>query len=99
MSGGWLLALVVLTVVSRAAGIRVSPGGNSAVALVYPDSAPQAAQTARLPDQLRSHVVPTAEDGRGRGRSADGMTPVPPRPRDRGQPPAPGRTARSAAGD
>ncbi len=56
--------------------LRVSPSGNAAVALVYPDSAPQAAQTARLLGQLRSHVVPAAEDGRDLNVLIGGATPA-----------------------
>jgi putative drug exporter of the RND superfamily len=59
----------VLAAASREPGIvaatppRVSPAGTATVALLYPSTAPQAAQTAKLVDDLRSRVVPTAEAG------------------------------------
>jgi RND superfamily putative drug exporter len=43
--------------------VQVSPTGTAAVALLYPSSAPQAAQTTTLLDHLRSRVVPGAEAG------------------------------------
>jgi RND superfamily putative drug exporter len=42
---------------------KVSPSGNAAVAVLYPSSAPQAAQTATLLGHLRTQVVPAAEAG------------------------------------
>ena len=44
---------------------KVSPSGNAAVAVLYPSSAPQAAQTATLLGHLRTQVVPAAEAGSG----------------------------------
>ena len=44
---------------------RVSPTGNAAVALVYPSTAPQAAQTSTLLHTLRQKVIPSAEAGSG----------------------------------
>jgi RND superfamily putative drug exporter len=44
---------------------RVSPSGNAAVALVYPSTAPQAAQTSTLLHTLRQKVIPPAEAGGG----------------------------------
>jgi putative drug exporter of the RND superfamily len=44
---------------------QVSPAGTAAIAMLYPSSAPQAAQTARLLAHLRGQVVPEAEDGSG----------------------------------
>ena len=42
---------------------RVSPSGNAAVVLVYPSTAPQAAQTSALLHTLRTDVIPKAEAG------------------------------------
>jgi RND superfamily putative drug exporter len=42
---------------------RVSPKGTAAVALVYPATAPQAAQTSTLLHTLRDDVIPAAEVG------------------------------------
>ena len=44
---------------------RVSPSGKAAVALVYPATSPQAAQTSSLLHLLRHHVIPPAEAGTG----------------------------------
>ena len=44
---------------------EVSPAGTAAVAILYPSTAPQAAQTTTLLDQLRNQVVPAAEAGSG----------------------------------
>jgi putative drug exporter of the RND superfamily len=44
---------------------QVSPAGTAAVAVLYPSTAPQSAQTAKLLGQLRNQVVPTAEAGSG----------------------------------
>jgi RND superfamily putative drug exporter len=44
---------------------RVSPTGKAAVALLYPTSAPQAAQTSSLLHRLRRTVIPDAEAGSG----------------------------------
>jgi putative drug exporter of the RND superfamily len=44
---------------------QVSPAGSAAVAVVYPSTAPQAAQTTTLLNQLRTQVVPSAEAGSG----------------------------------
>jgi RND superfamily putative drug exporter len=72
----------VLEAASRQAGVvaatppRVSPAGSAAVALLYPNSAPQAAQTAKLLDQLRSRVVPAAEAGSGLHVLIGGATPT-----------------------
>jgi RND superfamily putative drug exporter len=44
---------------------KVSPSGHAAVAVLYPTSAPQAAQTAALLGHLRTQVVPAAEAGSG----------------------------------
>ena len=43
----------------------VSPAGTATVALLYPSTAPQTAQTARLLGGLRSQVVPAATAGSG----------------------------------
>jgi RND superfamily putative drug exporter len=43
----------------------VSPSGNAAVVLVYPSTAPQAAQTSALLHTLREKVIPPAEAGGG----------------------------------
>ncbi len=59
----------VLAAASREPGVaaatpaRVSPAGTAAVALLYPSTAPQTARTAKLVDDLRGRVVPTAEAG------------------------------------
>jgi RND superfamily putative drug exporter len=42
---------------------RVSPSGKAAVVLVYPSTAPQAAQTSALLHTLRTEVIPAAEAG------------------------------------
>jgi putative drug exporter of the RND superfamily len=55
---------------------QVSPAGTAAVAVLYPSTAPQAAQTARLLDQLRSQVVPEAEAGSGLNVLIGGATPI-----------------------
>ncbi len=61
----------VVKVASRQPGIvtatppQVSPAGTAAVAVLYPSTAPQAAQTAKLLDQLRNQVLPAAEAGSG----------------------------------
>jgi putative drug exporter of the RND superfamily len=44
---------------------RVSPTGKAAVALLYPSTSPQAAQTSSLLHRLRRHVIPPAEAGSG----------------------------------
>jgi putative drug exporter of the RND superfamily len=44
---------------------RVSPSGKAAVVLVYPSTAPQAAQTSDLLHTLRTDVIPAAEAGSG----------------------------------
>jgi len=46
------------------------------VALVYPSTAPQAAQTTTLLDQLRNRVVPAAEAGSGLHVLIGGVTPT-----------------------
>jgi putative drug exporter of the RND superfamily len=48
-----------------ATAAQVSPADSAAVSLLYPSTAPQAAQTADLLAHLRSQVVPTAEAGTG----------------------------------
>jgi putative drug exporter of the RND superfamily len=61
----------IVAAASRQPGIvaatppQVSPAGTAAVAVLYPGTAPQAAQTATLLGQLRDHVVPGAEVGSG----------------------------------
>jgi putative drug exporter of the RND superfamily len=49
--------------IMTATSTQVSPAGNAAVALLYPSTGPQTAQTARQLDQLRNQVVPAAEAG------------------------------------
>jgi RND superfamily putative drug exporter len=44
---------------------QVSPTGKAAIAILYPDSAPQAAETSSLLHLLRNHVIPGAEAGTG----------------------------------
>jgi RND superfamily putative drug exporter len=44
---------------------RVSPSGKAAVAILYPGTAPQAAQTSSLLHTLRNHVIPASEAGSG----------------------------------
>jgi RND superfamily putative drug exporter len=44
---------------------RVSPTGRAAIAVLYPDTAPQAAETSSLLHDLRNHVIPAAEAGTG----------------------------------
>jgi RND superfamily putative drug exporter len=72
----------VVDAASRQPGIvaatpaRLSPGGTAAVALLYPGSAPQAAQTATVLGQLRDHVVPAAEAGSGLHVLIGGVTPT-----------------------
>ncbi|HTW09487.1 MAG TPA: MMPL family transporter, partial [Acidimicrobiales bacterium] len=53
---------------------QLSPGGTAAVALVYPSTAPQAPQTAKLLDRLRRQVVPTAEATSGLDVLIGGVT-------------------------
>ncbi len=53
---------------------RVSPAGTAAVALLYPSTAPQAAQTMKLLDHLRSRVVPAADAGSGLDVLIGGVT-------------------------
>ena len=55
---------------------QVSPAGTAAVALLYPGTAPQAAQTANLLGQLRTRVVPAAEAGSGLHVLIGGVTPT-----------------------
>jgi putative drug exporter of the RND superfamily len=61
----------VVNAASRQPGVvavtspKVSPSGNAAVAVLYPSSAPQAAQTATLLGHLRTQVVPAAEADSG----------------------------------
>jgi RND superfamily putative drug exporter len=43
----------------------VSPSGKAAVAILYPATAPQAAETSSLLHELRNHIVPTTEAGSG----------------------------------
>jgi putative drug exporter of the RND superfamily len=70
----------VLAAASRQPGIvaatppRVNPAGTAAVALLYPSTAPQAAQTTNLLDRLRSRVVPTAQAGSGLDVLIGGVT-------------------------
>lgn len=44
---------------------RFSPNGRAALAVLYPASGPQAAQTSSLLHRLRSRVIPAAEAGTG----------------------------------
>jgi putative drug exporter of the RND superfamily len=55
---------------------KVSPAGTAAVAVLYPGTAPQAAQTAKLLGRLRSQVVPAAEAGTGLHVLIGGATPT-----------------------
>jgi RND superfamily putative drug exporter len=72
----------VVEAASRQPGIvtatppQLSPAGSAAVALVYPSTAPQAAQTTTLLDQLRNRVVPAAEAGSGLHVLIGGVTPT-----------------------
>ena len=72
----------VVQAASRQPGIvaatppQVSPGGTAAVALLYPGTAPQAAQTATVLGQLRGQVVPGAEAGSGLHVLIGGVTPA-----------------------
>lgn len=45
--------------------VAVSPDSKAATAVLYPATAPQAAQTSSLLYQLRDHVIPRAEAGTG----------------------------------
>ncbi|HEX4061354.1 MAG TPA: MMPL family transporter [Streptosporangiaceae bacterium] len=54
----------------------VSPSGSAAVAVVYPSTAPQATQTAKLLDTLRTQVVPGAETGSSLRVLIGGVTPT-----------------------
>jgi len=72
----------VVEAASRQVGVvaatppRVSPAGTAAVALLYPSTAPTAAQTAGLLGQLRNQVVPAAEAGSGLHVLIGGVTPI-----------------------
>ena len=72
----------VVEAASRQPGIvtvtpaQVSPAGTAAVALLYPSTAPQAAQTTALLDNLRNRVVPAAEAGSGLRVLIGGVTPT-----------------------
>jgi putative drug exporter of the RND superfamily len=55
---------------------QVSPAGTAAVAVLYPATGPQAAQTAALLGQLRDHAVPRAEAGSGLNVLIGGVTPT-----------------------
>jgi putative drug exporter of the RND superfamily len=72
----------VVEAASRQPGIvaatpaQVSPAGTAAVALLYPGTAPQAAQTAKVLGQLRDQVVPAAEAGSGLHVLIGGVTPT-----------------------
>jgi RND superfamily putative drug exporter len=72
----------VVEAASRQPGIvtvtpaQVSPAGTAAVALLYPSTAPQAAQTTVLLDQLRNRVVPAAEAGSDLHVLIGGVTPT-----------------------
>jgi putative drug exporter of the RND superfamily len=55
---------------------QMSPAGTAEVALLYPSTAPQAAQTADVLGQLRDRVVPTAEAGSGLNVLIGGVTPT-----------------------
>ena len=72
----------VVEAASRQPGIvtatppQLSPAGSAAVAVVYPSTAPQAAQTTTLLDQLRNRVVPAAEAGSGLHVLIGGVTPT-----------------------
>jgi RND superfamily putative drug exporter len=44
---------------------RVAPNGKAAIALLYPSTSPQAAQTSTLLHRLRDTVIPRAESGTG----------------------------------
>ena len=54
---------------------QVSPAGTAAVAVLYPATAPQAAQTATLLGHLRSQTVPQAEAGTSLNVLIGGVTP------------------------
>jgi putative drug exporter of the RND superfamily len=54
--------------------VQVSPGGTAAVAVLYPATGPQSAQTATALEQLRSQVVPAAEAGSGLNVLIGGVT-------------------------
>jgi len=72
----------VVDAASRQPGIaaatrpQVSPAGTAAVAVLYPGTAPQAAQTAQLLGRLRGQVVPAAEAGSGLNVLIGGATPM-----------------------
>ncbi len=55
---------------------QVSPAGTAAVAVLYPSTAPQAAQTATLLGRLRTQVVPENEAGSGLNVLIGGVTPT-----------------------
>jgi putative drug exporter of the RND superfamily len=57
--------------------VQVSPAGTAAVAVLYPRTGPQAAQTATTLGQLRSQVVPAAEAGTGLQILIGGVTASP----------------------
>jgi putative drug exporter of the RND superfamily len=56
--------------------VQQSPSGTAAVAVLYPGTAPQSAQTAALLGRLRSQVVPAAEAGSGLHVLIGGVTPT-----------------------
>ena len=62
--------------IAAASPVQVSPAGTAAITVLYPSSAPQAAQTAQLLDHLRSQVVPEAEAGSGLNVLIGGPTPT-----------------------
>jgi RND superfamily putative drug exporter len=49
--------------VASVSQVTTSPNGRAALAIVYPTTSPQSVQTARLVNQLRNQVIPTAERG------------------------------------
>jgi putative drug exporter of the RND superfamily len=56
--------------------VQVSPAGTAAVALLYPATAPQSAQTVTVLGELRDHTVPAAESGTGLHVLIGGVTPT-----------------------
>jgi putative drug exporter of the RND superfamily len=51
-----------------------SPNGKAAIATLYPTTSPQASQTVRLVNELRSRVIPEAEQGNTLSVHVGGLT-------------------------
>jgi RND superfamily putative drug exporter len=60
--------------VASVSRVTTSPNGRAALAIVYPATSPQSAQTSHLVNQLRNQVIPAAERGHSLAVHVGGAT-------------------------